>query len=162
MGLQNSTLANAATLVLVLASLAHGQTARWAAADDPVAKQLINWERRWAEADCDRNTVVETILADDFQGTAPDTGALYSKTDSVAEAKAATGSSRGCQMLSAKVRYFSADVAVVYGSETSILKTKDGKDKTRILVWTDTWMKRNGKWQIIAVQDMQVAKPPTQ
>jgi len=43
---------------------------------------------------------------------------------------------------------------MIYGSETSVRKAKDGKEFERTLIWTDTWLKRNGKWQIIAVQDM--------
>ena len=53
-----------------------------------------------------------------------------------------------------KVRFIGDNLAIVYGSESAILKTSSGKETTRSLVWTDTWLKRNGKWQIVAVQDM--------
>jgi hypothetical protein len=50
-------------------------------------------------------------------------------------------------------------LAVAYGNESSIRKGKDGKEFLRCLVWTDTWLKRDGKWQIIAAQDVVVKCP---
>ncbi len=47
---------------------------------------------------------------------------------------------------------------MIYGKETSTRTGKDGKTFQRTLIWTDTWLKRNGKWQIIAVQDMKDPK----
>jgi hypothetical protein len=32
-------------------------------------------------------------------------------------------------------------------------KDKEGKETKRCLIWTDTWLKRAGKWQIVAAQD---------
>ena len=58
------------------------------------------------------------------------------------------------KLLTARVRFYGNTVAMIYGSETSVRKAKDGKEFERTLIWTDTWLKRNGKWQIIAVQDM--------
>lgn len=68
-----------------------------------------------------------------------------------------------------KVRWASADDPVVkelfakekmWGesncSSQPGLKGKDGKEFLRCLVWTDTWLKRDGKWQIIAAQDVVV------
>ena len=47
-------------------------------------------------------------------------------------------------------------LAIAYGNESSIRKGKDGEENLRCLVWTDTWLKREGKWQIIAAQDTAV------
>jgi len=43
---------------------------------------------------------------------------------------------------------------LVYGHETATRRSRDGKESTRSLIWTDTWLKRNGTWQIVAAQDM--------
>ena len=71
-----------AILVLTLLGsiAAPGQQGRWAAPDDKTAKYMIDMERRWAEDACDHNLISETILADDFQGTAPD-GKRYTKSE---------------------------------------------------------------------------------
>jgi hypothetical protein len=140
-------------LALSVFAMAWAQSAKWAAPDDPVAKSLIDMERQWAEAECTHGLVVQTILADDFEGTSPE-GKLYSKSDAVEEAKTAKSQARGCHLHDAKVRFIGDNLAIVYGSESAIAKASDGKESTRSLVWTDTWLKRNGKWQIVAVQDM--------
>ena len=56
---------------------------------------------------------------------------------------------------------FGDNVAVVYGSESSVAVLPDSKSERRCLVWTDTWLKRKGRWQIIAVQDARIDCPPT-
>jgi hypothetical protein len=38
-------------------------------------------------------------------------------------------------------------------------RTKYGKEFKRCLVWTDTWLRREGKWQIITAMDVRVECP---
>jgi hypothetical protein len=47
-------------------------------------------------------------------------------------------------------------VAIIYGSEHAIGKDKTHPDAKVCQVWTDTWLKRGGKWQIVASQDNRV------
>jgi hypothetical protein len=58
------------------------------------------------------------------------------------------------------VRFFSfssgEDVAIIYGSEHAIGKDKTHPDAKQCQVWTDTWLKRDGKWHIAAAQDNKV------
>ncbi|HTW67554.1 MAG TPA: nuclear transport factor 2 family protein [Bryobacteraceae bacterium] len=140
-------------LALSVVVLGYAQHAKWAAPDDATAKSLIEMERQWADAECTHSVVVQTILADDFEGTSPE-GKLYSKADAVADAKTRQAPARDCHLHDVKVRFIGDNLAIVYGSESAILKTGNGKDTTRGLIWTDTWLKRSGKWQIVAVQDM--------
>jgi hypothetical protein len=133
---------------------AHGQHGRWAAADNPTAKFMIDAERQWAEAACTHNKITEKILADDFQGTSPE-GKRYTKSEEVADTADLSKTARDCRLIDAKVRFFGDDLALVYGSESSARKAKDGAERPRCLIWTDTWLKRNGNWQIIAAQDTQ-------
>ena len=138
-----------ATIVGVMAA---GQQAKWAAPDDETAKALILMERRWAEADCDGNLSAETTLAEDFEGTSPD-GKRYTKSEDIQGTKTAKEKARDCRLGEVKVHYFGENVAALYGSESRVEKGKDGKDHTLGLIWTDTWLKRDGKWQVIAAQD---------
>lgn len=125
---------------------------RWADKDDPVAKQLIEGERKWTVLGCTANLVVDDLIADDFVGTSPD-GPLYTKEHILDEEKAGA-TEHDCKLLSARVRFFGSNVAIIYGKESAVLTGADGKEWKRTLIWTDTAMKRNGKWQLIAVQDM--------
>jgi uncharacterized protein (TIGR02246 family) len=127
---------------------------------EAVTRALIEMERRWSESatPAEEIGVVQEIFADDFLGTDTD-GKLYTKSEKIEKEKARSVSGR--EVLSArlddvKVRFFGDDLAVLYGRESSIRKSKDGKQYTRRVVWTDTWLKRDGHWQIIAVQDMVV------
>jgi hypothetical protein len=128
------------------------QTSRWAAANDSLARSFIALEREWANTSCTHGLVQETLLADDFLGTAPD-GARYTKSQSIADTKAEKTTARDCTLHDAKVHFFGADLAVVYGSESAVRTGASGKTEKRCLGWTDTWLKRGGRWQIIAAQD---------
>ena len=131
---------------------AYTQQEKSSSPSDAVAQSLISMEREWAEDACTHKLVVQTILADDFQGTAPD-GKRYSKAEAIEEDKSSKIEARDCRLLDAKVHFFGDSTAIIYGSESSIRKSNDGKEYTRTLVWTDTWLKRNGKWQIVSAQD---------
>jgi uncharacterized protein DUF4440 len=135
------------TLLLLSTTAASAQTSRWASADDKTAEWMITQERRWAESACDGNDVTQTLLADDFQGTSP-SGKRYSKPTT-----AEKPSARDCKLGEVKIRFFGDNLAIAYGSESRV-KTKDGKDLVETLIWTDTWLKRNGRWQIIAAEDL--------
>jgi hypothetical protein len=151
-----------AKLVLCLCALtvtAFAQQSHWAATDDPTAKYIIESERQWAESGCDFNNIEAKIMADDFQGTSPRDGSRYSKAETLAQNADKSQAETDCRLLDAKVRFFSSgdadSVAMVYGSETATRKDKSGKSVPHCLTWTDTWLKRDGKWQIIAAQDAQ-------
>jgi Domain of unknown function (DUF4440) len=137
-----------------------GSAANQPKVNNSAEKSLIEMERQWSEAasPAEEIRVVQKIFADDFMGTDTD-GKLYTKSQKIEKEKA--GSSAGGEVLlprldDVKVRFFGDNLAVLYGRESSIRKSKDGKQYTRRVVWTDTWLKRDGRWQIIAVQDMVV------
>jgi Domain of unknown function (DUF4440) len=136
-------------LLLLSATAASAQTSRWASANDKTAEWMISQERRWAETACDGNDVAQTLLADDFQGTSP-SGKRYSKPDPIGEKPSA----RDCKLGEVKIRFFGDNVAIAYGSESRVKTSTDGKDSVETLIWTDTWLKRNGRWQIIAAEDL--------
>ncbi len=131
---------------------AQAQESRWAKADDLTAKSLINYERLWAESGCTHNGIEKTILAEDFQGTAPD-GARYSKKEAIAESPSRTPEET-CEIYEVIVHFFGDAMAVLYGSESAIHIEAGGRRHKVKLTWTDTWLKRHGIWQIVAAQDM--------
>ena len=114
-------------------------------------------ERKWAEGVCVNNGVVDGLLADDFQGTST-RGARFTKADELRDEKAVR-TARDCGLDSAKVRFFGDRLALVYGSEHSIGKDKAEPNARVCQIWTDTWLKRAGKWQIIASHDNRVPCP---
>ena len=136
------------TLLLVPA---YTQQSHWASADDKTAKYIIEMERKWAEGVCVDNGVVAGLLADDFQGTSTK-GARFAKADELKDEKGAH-IAHDCELDEAKVRFFGDSISVVYGSEHYVGKDKSEPNAKVCQVWTDTWLKRGGTWQIIASQD---------
>ena len=141
-----------AAMLLILS--AQAQESHWASADDNTAKYIIDMERKWAEGVCVDNGVVGGLLADDFQGTST-TGARFTKADELKDEKSAR-TAHDCGLDEAKVRFFGDSFAVVYGREHAVGKDKSRPSAKVCQVWTDTWMKRGDKWQIIASQDNRV------
>jgi hypothetical protein len=151
MHLRVFAVAIAATLLLVTA---YAQQSHWSSADDLTAKYIIEMERKWAEGVCVDNGVVAGLLADDFQGTSTK-GARFTKADELKDEKGPR-TAHDCGLDEAKVRFFGDRLAVVYGSEDYVGKDKSQPNAKVCQVWTDTWLKRGGTWQIIASQDNRV------
>jgi hypothetical protein len=143
--------AAAATLLLVPA---YSQQSRWSSADDKDAKYIIEMERKWAEGVCVDNGVVAGLLADDFQGTSTK-GARFTKADELKDEKGPR-TAHECGLDEAKVHFFGNNFALVYGSEYAVGKDKSQPNIKVCQVWTDTWLKRGGTWQIIASHDNRV------
>ena len=141
----------AATLLLLPA---HAQQSHWASANDKTAQYIIAMERKWAEGVCVDNGVVAGLLADDFQGTSPK-GMRFTKADELRDEKG-PHTAHDCGLDEARVHFFGDSLAVVYGSEHAVGKDKSQPNAKVCQVWTDTWLKRGGTWQIIASQDNRV------
>ena len=140
-----------ATLLLVPA---YAQQSHWSSADDKTGNYIIEMERKWAEGVCVDNGVVAGLLADDFQGTSTK-GARFTKADELKDEKGPR-TAHDCGLDEAKVRFFGDRLAVVYGSEDYVGKDKSQPNAKVCQVWTDTWLKRGGTWQIIASHDNRV------
>jgi hypothetical protein len=126
------------------------QESRWGSPDEETVKFIIAVEAKWANSSCSPQPDLKAVIADDFQGTSP-TGRRYNKDEAISTDTKSL--SRDCQLGEVKVKFFGDSIAIAYGAESRIDKANDGKDTKRCQVWTDTWLKRAGKWQIVAAQD---------
>ena len=139
---------------LMFAGIGQVQQSHWAALDDKSAKYMIEMESKWAEGVCTNNGVVSELLAEDFQGTSTG-GERYSKADELRDEKG-PHSARDCGLDDAKVHFFGDSLALIYGSEHATGKDSKHPEAKQCQVWTDTWLKREGKWRIVAAQDNKV------
>lgn len=106
-------------------------------------------ESDWAESSVKPDVaLLERILADDFVGVSPD-GKRYSKADELKEDRTQPSAYLSNHLIGVDIRFY-GDAAVAQGSEE--WKKKDGT--TGRYVWTDTWIRRGGKWQIVAAEDL--------
>jgi hypothetical protein len=106
-------------------------------------------ESKWAESLANGDTAsVNKILADDFIGTGSD-GGRYTKHEALGWLSSPTSFIYN-HLDSVKVTFY-GNMAIARGSET--WERRSGDVLKGQYVWTDTWLLRNDKWQIVAAQD---------
>jgi ketosteroid isomerase-like protein len=118
-------------------------------------RYIAESERQWAESVATGDTtVLERILADDFVGVDPK-GPLYDKAKMIADTREAPKYFVSNHLNDVKIRFY-RDTAVAQGSETW---ERRGGERGRF-VWTDTWVRRSGRWQIVAAEDVSAPEHP--
>ena len=144
-------------LVVAVASICTTWAVRAQQSNTAEAERYIREsESQWAESVANGDaSVVERILADDFLGVDPD-GNLYEKARMVADTREAPKEFISNHLNDVKVRFF-GDMVVAQGNESWVRRTVTPLNGR--FVWTDTWLHRNGKWQIVASEDLIVPEP---
>ena len=113
-------------------------------------------ESQWAEAVSNGDvSVVQRILADDYIGVDAGDGHLYDKAEGVSFIREHHSEFISNHLDDVKVRFF-GNTAVAQGSESWERRTSEPRRGR--FVWTDTWVLRNGQWQIVAAEDL-IAPP---
>jgi len=146
-----------ACLLPALAWLSFGQ-AKPAAANvsTSVEQTLMQLERDWTQASLKKDIgALDKIMADDwvnidFQGK------TVTKAETIANLKTGSPATQAAGIGEMKVRIF-GDSAIVTGSDTE-KSTSKGKDVIDKYLWTDVWVKRNGRWQAVASQSTKVVR----
>ncbi|WP_293883440.1 nuclear transport factor 2 family protein [Sphingomonas sp.] len=134
---------------LLLGASAQGQAERPTAVQARAERYIIESEHQWAESVATNDAfVVKRILAEDFVWVLD--GKVLNKAQAVQFAKEGPGDFVSNHPDYVNVRFFGPDTAVAQGSETW---TKKSPARRGRFVWTDTWIRRNGKWQIVAAED---------
>ena len=136
-------------LLVACAAVPSGPTiASQAAALLPSRSETETYIRRsaeqWAASDA---TAMATFLADDYVGVASN-GEIRNKARQLA--LAAEPSPYPVTRLDYIRFHHHGPLVIAQGAET--LTPGDG-GADRKLVWTDTWLFRNGRWQVVASQD---------
>jgi len=133
------------------------QESRWGSPDEDTVKLITAVETKWASSACSPQPGLKDVIADDFQGTSTK-GQRYGKEEAITTDTKSL--SRDCQLGEVRVRFFGDSIAIAYGAENRMVRDNDGKETKRCQVWTDTCLKRAGKWQIVAAQDTVVPCNP--
>jgi len=118
---------------------------------DKARQYITESEKQWAESVASGDsTVIERILADDFIGV--DTkGNQYNKAYEVHGTTEGPKYFKSNHLNDLKIRFY-GNMAVAQGDETWVRRS--GQMLTGRFVWTDTWLYRNDKWQIVAAEDL--------
>jgi len=148
-----------AVLVAVATSLALGQMAdkkeKTKGGKASVEQALMQMERDWTEAGLKKDVAtLDKILADDWVGEGF-TGTT-TKAQALADLKSGDSKQDSVTLGEMKVRVF-GNTAVVTGTDDEKSSYK-GKDTSGHWIWTDVFVKRQGRWQAVASQSTQMAK----
>ena len=144
----------AATTSLALGHLGSNQ-GKTKAGGTSVEQALTKMEHDWTDAALKKDAAaLDKILADDWVGQGS-TG-TSTKAQALAELKSGDNKLDSQTLGDIKVRVFGS-TAVVTGSDDEKSSYK-GKDTSGHYVWTDVFMKRNGRWQAVASQGTLVAQ----
>jgi hypothetical protein len=117
-------------------------------------RYIIESEHAWAESVASGDpAAVERILADGFLGVDTD-GRQYTKSEMVANTRDGPKYFVANHANAIRVRFF--DKAAVAQGDESWVKRSGERGR---FVWTDTWVLRNGTWQIVAAEDLIAPDP---
>jgi ketosteroid isomerase-like protein len=97
----------------------------------------------------------ERYLADTYVFTGPD-GTVENKAQAIADLKSGDLKLQSASLDGAKVQVYGDTAVVTYSSnDKGTYKGKDISGKTR---WTDVFVNRNGRWQLVASQGTMIPK----
>ena len=119
-------------------------------------QELLKLEQEWANALVKADVAfLDRILAEDCMFTDSE-GIVWTKAQSLAHLK--PGGHVITSMVSddMKVRIY-RDAAVVTGRNTT-KETLNGKDTSALERFTDTWIKRDGRWQCVATHSSKIVQ----
>jgi hypothetical protein len=139
-------------LVLVASTFALGQMkSKNANQNSKVEEALIKLDKEWTAAELRGDKeAVSRIVADDYMETLPD-GRVQNKTQYLADIKATTDKDVADDY---KVRVF-GNLAIMTHRGTATGETNRQYRSTHV------WMKRDGRWQLIAHHSSDITPTPT-
>jgi ketosteroid isomerase-like protein len=127
-----------------------------AASGGGVTDEITKIENEWVAAVKAKNSAkLSEILSDSWVGLGWD-GKITDKATNLAELKASGNSLDSFEMGPMRVRLFGT-TAIVTGSDTE-KSTEAGKDTSGKYMWTDVFVKQNGKWRAVSSQSTKVPK----
>ena len=133
------------TLVIFVAFL----TCRFLLAETPAQQEVLQFERDACKAFLDADVpALERVLTPDFTLTLSN-GEVSTRADEINELQSKKVHYDVFENYDMLARLYGKDMAVVLG-KTRVKGTADGKPFNRIVQFTDTLIKRDGRWQLAA------------
>jgi ketosteroid isomerase-like protein len=129
-----------------------------AAAHPPedVSQALINLEKEWAKAGLAQDaTALEKMLAPDYVYTNQDSE-MATRSEMIAGMRSGATKYDTFTVEDMKVHVY-GDAAVVTG-KGSLKGKENGKTIDEVIRFTDTWVKRDGRWVCAATQVTRIPK----
>ena len=129
-----------------------------ATAEDAVAV-ITQLEKDWVAAIVKKDVpVLERVLAADFRGTSPGAD-TYFKTDAINDLTSGDYAVKAMDLDEIVVKVY-GDTAVSFTSQAETSKYL-GKDTSGHYHFTDVWVRRDGRWQVVASHGSRFGGPHT-
>jgi ketosteroid isomerase-like protein len=143
-------------IVVSVAVLAFGVAILAQTQTESVEQELIKLENEWGEAIVKHDAAsIDRIMADDYMGTYVD-GSFFTKAQYIEYVKSSKEEILSLVIDEWKVGVY-GDAAVVMGRTTMKMQSA-GKEMTYQVRFTDTWVKRAGRWQCVAAHNSTIAQ----
>jgi hypothetical protein len=121
-------------------------------------EQLLQLEKGYCTAQLERDIGwFEQYFADDYTGV-DSLGESETKAEALASFKDPQNAYSSCLVKDMKVRVNGDDAAVVTGREIYSGTYKGNQYKDREVLWTDTFVRKGGRWQLVASKSTAVTK----
>jgi ketosteroid isomerase-like protein len=118
--------------------------------NDKVAQELMQLERDWITASLKRDKAwLERFFADELIVTHPTSGTIKNKSQEIADTIDPAMTADSMTLGEMQVRVI-GKVAVVTGSASETGGGGHLTDRNRSYLFTDTFLKRDGRWQLLA------------
>ena len=130
-----------------------------AAQSDDDEKHLLQMEQAWNDALKTRSMRwFENNLAEDLTDIGSADGVLHTKSQDIAAIKVDTTIYESLELSDLKVRV-EGNAAIVTGVNHLKGRSEQGREFDVALAFTDTYIKRDRRWQVWASQHTRMAKP---
>ena len=124
-------------------------TCRLSFAQTPAQKEVLQFEREACKAFLDADVAaLERVLTPEFTLTLSN-GEVSTRADEINELRSGKVHYDVFENYDMLARLYGNDMAVVLG-KTRVKGTADGKPFDRVVQFTDTMIKRDGRWQLAA------------
>ncbi len=120
------------------------------------AAQIMYLEHEWNDADMSGDSSwFEKNFASDMTNISSRTGKLTNKTEEMADLKSRKDVTTSAELSDLNARK-EGDTVVVTGINRVKGKDGDGKAFDRRVAFTDVWIKRDSRWQVLATQGTEI------
>ncbi len=126
------------------------QSAVSAGEAEKITEVLTKLETQWTKASITKDTAfLKSIWADDLMFT-DEFGKVNDKEAALADFEGNTDTFTSVRLPAFKVRVYGKNFAVSNGDHHEAGKDKDGKPFSRKFRFTNVWVRKNGKWKVVA------------
>jgi ketosteroid isomerase-like protein len=154
------TLARRVTIVITVCAVTVfvGVAAKTLGAQQTPEQQLVQLERDWCTAVLRKDAaLLGRLLADDYTGVTS-RSITQTKADALADLSDKTSTVTSCVDTNVKARVY-GNAAVVTGLGTRAGIYNGAAFEDRRFLWTDVFIRKDGRWQCVASQSTLVAAP---